>query len=201
MAYTARSSQDIADKRSSRDLALRVHPLTFGVIVFLASELMFFGGLVTSYFVIRSQATLWPPAGVTLSQAPEALGTAFLAFSSLTMLMTTHNMAKRKTDPARVWLAFTIVLGIGYLVVAVRDWMTAPFHIYSNAYGSLYYMMTGIHALHVTAGVILLTILLGNMKMAAFQRDRRAGMEAISYYWHFVFVVWLMIWGTIFIVK
>ena len=201
MPYGARGSQALEDERSSRDLALRTHPLTFGVIVFLASELMFFGGLITSYFVLRSQAALWPPPGVALSQGPEALGTAFLGVSSFTMLMTTHNVAKHRTAVARTWLAFTIVLGLGYLAIAVRDWTTAPFRIDSNAYGSLYYVMTGIHAVHVAAGVVMLAILLGNITMTAFERDRRAGMEAISYYWHFVFVVWVMIWGTIFIVR
>ncbi len=61
--------------------------------------------------------------------------------------------------------------------------------------------MTGFHVCHVTAGVLALVILFGNMQKTAFQRDRRAGAEAIGFFWHFVFIIWLLIWGSIYVVQ
>ncbi len=197
----SRSSMPLTSQRSSRDLALRVHPLVFGVVVFLASELMFFGGMLISYYVIRGLADVWPPPGTKLDTVEAAVGTAFLAVSSGTMLLTTHNLAKGKIGVARVWLAATALLGTAFLLLTVHGWVGSTFHIYDNAYGSLFFMLTGFHALHVLAGVIMLLTLFAGIRMTAFERDRRAGAEAIGYYWHFVFLVWVLIWGTLYVIK
>ncbi len=194
-------SQPLGAHRSSRDLSLRTHPLVFGVVVFLASELMFFGGMITSYFVLRGIAPVWPPPGATLDTAGAAFGTAFLALSSGTMLFTTHELAAGRIARARIWLALTIVLGTAFELLTIHGWIGLPFRISTNAYGSLVFMMTGFHALHVAAGVVMLLALFAGLRMTAFERDRRAGVEAIGFYWHFVFVVWVLIWGTIYVIR
>jgi len=187
--------------RRSRDLALRAHPLVFGVVAFLASELMFFGGFIAAYFSLRTLTTPWPPADVVLDTGPSIVGTAMLACSSLTMLLTTHFLAANRTLLARFWLGATILLGTGFLFIAIDGWLRAPFRVSSHAYGTIYYAMTGFHALHVTAGIVVLTILFVAIRSSAFERDSRAGVEAIGFYWHFVFLVWLVLWGTIYFVK
>jgi cytochrome c oxidase subunit 3 len=77
----------------------------------------------------------------------------------------------------------------------------APFRIDTHAYGSLFFVMTGFHVCHVSVGVLLMVMLFFNMEKAAFQRDRRAGAEAIGFFWHFVFFIWLLVWGSIFVVR
>lgn len=201
MTTSNRASEKIAAPRSSRDLALRTHPLIFGVAVFLASDLMFFGGLLTSYYVLRDNGGAWPPPGVDLDTGEALVGTIFLAFSSATMGATTHYLAARKTNAARFWLGATIVLGCAFEAIAVHGWGGNHFTINSHAYGSLFYIMTGIHALHVLIGILLLALLFFGVRATAFERDDRAGAEAIGFYWHFVFAVWLLIWGTIYYVR
>jgi cytochrome c oxidase subunit 3 len=199
--FQAVATQPVFGKTTSRDLALRTHPLVFGVVMFLASELMFFGSLLAAYFNLRASDSPWPPAGVTLDTLESSIGTGLLALSSLTMALTTHYIAKGATLVARLWLGATMLLGTAFELIALQGWIRAPFRIDSHAYGTIYYALTGFHFLHVAAGIILLGILFASMRMAAFERDNRAGVEAIGFYWHFVFAVWVLIWGTIYFVR
>lgn len=201
MVYQARGAQRITKQTSSKDLALRTHPLVFGVVIFLASELMFFGGLLAAYFNLRSMDVPWPPPGVVLDTVESSIGTLILALSSGTMLFTTHFIAKSRIGLARMWLGATILLGTAFELITLHGWMKAPFRIDSHAYGTTFYALTGFHFLHVFAGIALLAILFVSLKMAAFQRDKRAGVEAIGFYWHFVFAVWILIWGTIYFIR
>ncbi|GAC1417744.1 MAG: hypothetical protein NVS3B16_09980 [Vulcanimicrobiaceae bacterium] len=201
MTYQPRGAQRLAKQTSSKDLALRTHPLVFGVVVFLASELMFFGGLLAAYFNLRSIDSPWPPPGVVLDTVESSVGTFMLALSSGTMLFTTHFIAKNRTGLARLWLGATILLGTAFELIALHGWVKAPFRVDSHAYGTTFYALTGFHFLHVLAGIVLLGILFVGVKMAAFERDQRAGVEAIGFYWHFVFAVWLLIWGTVYFIR
>ncbi len=194
-------SQRIAGPVSSRSLALRTHPLVFGVVLFLASDLMIFTGFIAAYFNLRSLADVWPPHGVVLDETSAAVGTGMLAVSSATMLFATHFLARNKFTLARLWLGVSILLGTSFVLLSYDDWVKRPFHIDTNAYGSLFYTMTGFHVCHVSTGVMLMIVLFFNMEKSAFQRDRRAGAEAIGFFWHFVFLIWLFIWGSIFVVR
>ncbi len=161
---------------------------------------MIFGGFIAAYFNLRSLADVWPPPGVVLDKTSAAIGTALLALSSGSMLFVTHYLARNKFTASRLWLGCSILLGTAFVLLSYHDWVARPFRIDSNAYGSLFYVMTGFHVLHVSAGVLLMIVLFGNMQKAAFQRDRRAGAEAIGFFWHFVFIIWILIWGSIYVV-
>jgi heme/copper-type cytochrome/quinol oxidase subunit 3 len=117
------------------------------------------------------------------------------------MLIVTHYLARNKFGLSRLWLGVTILLGTSFVLLSYHDWTADTFRIDTNAYGSLYYIMTGFHVCHVSAGVLALAVLFGNMHKAAFQRDRRAGAEAIGFFWHFVFIIWLLIWGSIYVIR
>lgn len=184
-----------------RSLPFRAHPLVFGVALFLASELMFFAGLFAAYFDLRSLDPVWPPAGVRLDLVQSSAGTLLLAISSGAMFGMNGALDRRRIGAARVWLGTAIACGIVFLAIALHGWSQNTFTIASNAYGSLFYAMTGFHALHVTVGIVLLIALLFGLRSPAFTADGRAGAEAVSYYWHFVFVVWLGIWGTIYLIR
>jgi len=197
----ALGSQRIDGLVASRELALRTHPLVFGLVLFLASDLMIFAGFIAAYFNLRSLASVWPPSGIVLDETSGAIGTALLAASSLTMLFTTHFLARNQYTIARLWLGTTMLLGVAFVLLSIDGWLKATFHIDTNAYGSLFFIMTGFHVCHVSTGVLLMTMLFFNMRKAAFQRDRRAGAEAIGFFWHFVFLIWLLIWGSIYVLR
>ncbi len=198
--FQARGWQRIEGPTSSRKLALRTHPLVFGLVLFLASDLMIFGGFIAAYFNLRSLADVWPPPGVTLDKASAAVGTVMLGVSSGSMLLVTHYLARNKFTVSRLWLGVSILLGTAFVLLSYRDWLANTFRIDTNAYGSIFYIMTGFHVCHVSAGVLLMIMLFANMRKAAFQRDRRAGAEAIGFFWHFVFLIWLLIWGSIYVI-
>jgi heme/copper-type cytochrome/quinol oxidase subunit 3 len=162
---------------------------------------MFFAGMLTAYYNLRLQTAVWPPRDVHLDLIESSIGTALLALSSGSMLLTTHALARGRFVAGRCALGATILLGIGFLAITLHGWMHATFRIDTHAYGSIYFMLTGFHALHVLAGVLLLALWFAALRTPAFERDERAGGEASGLYWHFVFGVWILIWGTIYLIR
>ena len=184
-----------------RQLAFRAHPLLFGVVIFLSSELMFFAGLFAAYFDLRSGSGAWPPPGVHLSFVEGAAGTALLLLSSLSMVGMTRALDRGGAKAAYGWLFGGIVCAVAFVALTLAGWQEETFGIASHAYGSVYFAMTGFHVLHVVAGIILLTALFFGLRSPALTANHRAGAEAIMYYWHFVFAVWLGIWGTLYFIR
>jgi len=162
---------------------------------------MFFAGLFAAYFDLRSGSAVWPPAGVHLHAIEAAFGTLLLAASSVAMVGMTRALDRRGIEAAYPWLFAGIVSAIVFVAVALHGWQQDTFTIASHAYGSLFFTMTGFHLLHVIAGIALLTVLFFGLRSSALTANNRAGAEAIMYYWHFVFVVWIGIWGTIYLLR
>lgn len=184
-----------------RSIAVRAHPLVFGVVVFLASESMLFAGLLAAWYDVRGMTTPWPPAGTELDFAGATFGTILLGLGSATMGVAQFAATKRRRGLARAMLVLTLFCALAFTYVALRGWSHANFHVDSNAYGTLFYALTGTHLAHLIAGAILLCALSVFLREPAFTRDRHAGVEAIAYYWHFVFVVWLAVYSTIYLVR
>jgi cytochrome c oxidase subunit III len=182
-------------------LTVRGHALVLGVILFLASELMFFAAWFAAYFDLRGRSAHWPPAGVELDTVESSVGTALLALSSLLVLVAIRDVHANRRARARLWLTGTVLCGVLFLAETVHGWSKNAFTFASHAYGSVFYGMTGFHAAHVTAGVVMLAFLTAGVDKPGFTREHAAGAEAISYYWHFVFVVWLGLWATIYFVR
>jgi cytochrome c oxidase subunit 3 len=179
----------------------RVDPLLFGVVLFIASELMFFGGLFASYFYLRGITTPWPPAGVELETIPAALATAVLLASSGTFQLGIRAARRGSSRAMRAWIVLTFVLGAGFLAVQAHDWTTLTFTVSSHAYGTLFYGMTGFHGLHVIGGLLLMLVILGRSAQGAYREGEIRGVEAVGYYWHFVDVVWLALFSTLFLIR
>jgi cytochrome c oxidase subunit 3 len=187
--------------RSLTPLPIRAHPLVLGVVLFLASELMFFAALFAAYYDLRANQTEWPPPMVHLDTSEAAFGTFLLFAASVVMILTTRAMDRGRLKAARWWTASAIVAAVGFVLVAIHGYSNDTFTIATNAYGSIYYAMTGFHLLHVIAGIGVLTALLVGMRSRALLVNARAGAEAMMYYWHFVFIVWLGIFATIYFVR
>lgn len=181
---------------------MRGHALILGMVLFLASELMFFSAWFATYFDLRGHNAVWPPRDVHLDTIESTIGTFFLGISSLFVLLATRRIRKQDWTKARVWLSAAIVCGAVFLAIAVHGWLDNRYGLDTHAYGSVTYGLTGFHALHVTAGLIALCYVLAGVNRSAFVGAEAAGAEAIGYYWHFVFVVWLLgIWPVIYFVK
>ena len=175
-------------------------PLQVGMVVWLASELMFFSGLFAAWFTLRANAAGWPPPGVHLSTARTGAATAVLLASSFTMHLAVA--AARRDDRAGSvrWLGVTVAMGSLFLANQAWEYHTASFHISTDAYGSIFYLMTGFHGLHVIGGLVfLLTIggVIGGRSKAPAART----VEMAAYYWHFVDVVWVAMYTTIYLIS
>jgi cytochrome c oxidase subunit 3 len=184
-----------------RPLAVRAHPLVFGVVVFLASESMLFAGLLAAYYDLRGQAAVWPPPGTQLDVASATFGTVLLGLGSISMGIAQVAANRERRGVARAMLVLTLFFALGFAVVALDDWAKSNFQVNTNAYGTLFYCLTGTHLAHVLAGAVLLLALTIFLGRPAFTADDHAGVEAIAYYWHFVFVVWLAVWSTIYLIR
>jgi cytochrome c oxidase subunit 3 len=178
-----------------------VSPLLFGTVLFLASELLFFGGLFAAYFTLRARTSPWPPAGADLDVALATAGTAILVASSFTMQRGIAGARRGGIGGLRAWTLVTLALGIVFLGVQLYDWSRLDFSVSSNAYGTLFYAMTGFHGLHVLAGLLLLGVVLGRSAQGAYRNGEIDGAEAIGYYWHFVDVVWIAIFTLVYLIK
>jgi heme/copper-type cytochrome/quinol oxidase subunit 3 len=184
-----------------RPIAIRAHPLVFGTIVFLASESMLFAGLLAGYYYLRGYTSPWPPTGTNLDFPGMALGTGLLGFGSVTMVVAQTAAQRKNRIVARAMLVVTILAALGFLYLELNDYYEANFWIDSGAYGTMYYTITGTHFVHVVVGVVLLTAVTVFLRERAFTRAHHAGVEAVAYYWHFVFAVWCAVYATIFLVK
>ena len=168
------------------------------MVLFLASELMFFGGLFAAYFTLRSQTPVWPPAGIELELPLTVAATVLLTLSSFTMSAVTGRTRRDRTGAARRWIVVTFLLGAAFVVIKVYELSTAGFGISSHAYGSLFFTMLGAHGVHLLVGLALLVVLFARLRD---EEGRIGAGEAVGYYWHFVDVVWLAIFATVYLIR
>ena len=176
-------------------------PILFGTILFLASELLFFGGLFGAYFALRAATSPWPPEGVELETVLAAIATALLVLSSGTFHLGLVAARRDRMGGLRAWVALTLVLGVAFLGIQIYDYSALSFEVSSNAYGTMYYAMTGLHGLHVAAGLVLLMLVLVRASRGVYRGGRTDGMHAVGYYWHFVDIVWIALFAVIYFVR
>jgi cytochrome c oxidase subunit 3 len=175
-------------------------PLGVGVVVWLASELMFFSGLFAAYFTLRGVNDVWPPDDVELATARTAVATVFLLASSGTMHLAVVAADRQDRRGAMRWLGVTAALGALFLANLVWEYAEAPFQIDSHAYGSIFYLMTGFHGLHVLGGLVLMGAIIVAIAGGSRAPARRT-VDVCSYYWHFVDVVWVAMFATIYLIR
>ena len=184
----------------ARAPAGRVPLLPLGTVVWLASEVTFFGSLFAAYFTLRSATTgPWPPAGVELETLTSGLATLLLVASSGTMQLAVRAIAAGRRPRFRRLVAVTALLAAAFLANQAREWAAADFGPSSHAFGSAFYVMTGFHGLHVSGGVAAMAVMLGRSASPRFGAEATDAVEVLSYYWHFVDVVWLVMFATLFV--
>jgi cytochrome c oxidase subunit III len=178
----------------------RVPLLVVGIVLFIASEAMFFSGLFGTYYTLRMRATVWAPPSIDVD-ALRLIATAILISSSATMQMASHRVKQGNVPSMRRWILLSFVLGAAFLGFEMHEWLTVPFAIATDSYGSIFFTLTGFHGLHVLAGLTIMLVVLGRSVAGAYGADRHAGVEVLTYYWHFVDVVWVGVFLTIFVVR
>jgi cytochrome c oxidase subunit III len=176
--------------------------LIVGIFLFLGSELMFFASLFGTYFTLRAEAIIWPPLDIELVPLwRPATFTAVLVASSFSMQTADRRIKQGNVASMKRWIWLTIVMGVVFLCGQFWDYFTANFGIETNAYGSAFYTLTGFHAMHVVAGLLVMFVVLGRAATGAYDAEEHAAVEAATYYWHFVDVVWIALFAVLFLLK
>lgn len=177
-----------------------------GMVLFIASEVMFFGGLFGAYFTIRAAATVWPPEGSPALNRPySAVATAILVTSSVFMQLAVWAIRKGDQKWLVRWLAVTLLFGLTFLAMQGNDYYNLAtgegFRLSSGVFGSLFYTLTGFHGAHVFGGAAFISIVALRARNGQFTARYHDTVEMASYYWHFVDVVWIGLFSTFFILK
>ena len=172
-----------------------------GMVVWLASELMFFSGLFAAYYFLRGADSQWPPEGVELGTARAGLFTALLVASSATVHLAGNRAETGDERGTRRWTLVTIVFGAAFLVNQGLEYAALDFTATDHAYGSLFYLMTGFHGAHVLGGLFLLATLLIVATGRSSKAPLPSTMSVAIFYWHFVDVVWVAMFATLYLVR
>jgi cytochrome c oxidase subunit 3 len=191
--------------------------VSVGTIIWLSSELMFFAALFASYFTIRSVSPeLWAQSTEHLNVPFAAGNTTILVLSSLTCQLgvfaaergqvgRTGSVLQVKLWGLREWFVLTYVMGaifIGGQAFEYTNLIHEGITIPSSAYGTMFYLTTGFHGIHVTGGLIAFLFVLGRTFVARrFTHEQAVTAIVVSYYWHFVDVVWIGLFATIYLIK
>lgn len=175
--------------------------MLLGVRLGILSEIMLFGALFAAYFVIRSDAPDWPP--VEGLERPElllpALNTLLLVSSSVTMWMAVRATHRDAHSRMMRWLIVTMVLGAIFLCIQVYEFATNGFGLSDGVFGSTFYTLTGFHGAHVLVGLLLILMVTNRARLGRINAHRDTAIEGVSYYWHFVDVVWLFLFSTLYV--
>ncbi len=189
--------------------------LRYGMIMFIASEVMFFVAWFWAYFdvslypgeAIQFQRTEltgghWPPAGIATFnpfQVP-LLGTMVLLLSGTTVTAAHHLIVEGDREGAKKYLWFTVALGALFSCLQAYEYSHAHFHFGGHIYGATFFMATGFHGAHVLIGTIFLAICAIRLYTPGeLTPERHFGFEAAAWYWHFVDVVWLFLFAAIYL--
>lgn len=179
--------------------------LKFGILLFITSEVFFFLSFFWAFFHSRLCPTLelglhWPPSGVVIFDPFKIplLNTIILLTSGISITWAHHRLLRNNFNQANKRLILTIILGIYFTFLQGLEYLEAEFTISDSAYGSTFYMATGFHGLHVLIGTLFLLICLLRQYNYHFSNFHHFGFEAAAWYWHFVDVVWLFLFISIY---
>jgi cytochrome c oxidase subunit III len=176
-----------------------------GMLLFIASEVMFFGGLFATYFSARASVPVgeWgPPEGAhELDIALAGVLTAILLASSFTMQFGVWAIRRGDVGKMKMWTGITLVLGVLFLLGQLYDYSVLGFSIADSSFGTTFYTLTGFHGAHVFGGVVGLTVILARAMRGQFSSRNHVAVEAVSMYWHFVDVVWIGVFSTIYLLR
>jgi cytochrome c oxidase subunit 3 len=195
------------------NISARIHSLnrpnlvSVGTIVWLSSELMFFAGLFAIYFTARAQnppGVEWPPPPTELN-VPYALAvTTVLVASSFTCQFGVFAAERGDVFGLRRWYLLTLLMGTFFVLGQAYEYVQLVHEgttLSSDAYGTVFYLATGFHGLHVAGGLVAFIYLMIRTKLSKFTPQQATAAIVVSYYWHFVDVVWIGLFAVIYFIR
>ncbi len=172
-----------------------------GMLFFLVSEIFLFGSLFFSYFYLKINNSVWPPAGAKPDTVLAGINTAILLSSSLVVYIASRLIRRNRISPAASVLLLTALMGSTFLGITIWEWTHESFLPWNSAYGAIFYTLTGFHALHVFGGVMMLLALFIRTARGRYSQTNHNAIEVGSLYWHYVDAIWILVFLTLFIIR
>ena len=193
----------------SHDAQGGISNVVLGMLLFLTSEVMFFAGLFAAYFAVRAKAPLWPPLNPETQEAfhVEILplvgpATVLLILSSFTCQFAVWGIRRGDRTAFVRNIAVTFVIGVAFLVMQAIDYAalgSEGLTLASGPYGTTYFTLSGFHGAHVFGGVVMLGVVLYRGMAGQFSARHHDAVEAASLYWHFVDIVWILLFSLLYL--
>jgi cytochrome c oxidase subunit 3 len=178
----------------------RVEPQLLGMLLFIISEVMIFGAFFTAYFFIRVvNSDPWPAHGTELPKVVAGFNTAILLSSSLTIHWALTSIKNGNRFGLKAGMLSTFFLGLTFLFVQINEYVHVGFAPHDSAQGSIFYGLTGLHGAHVTVGLILLGIVTTRAFRGHYSPEEHRGVEVPGIYWHFVDIMWIVVYSTVYL--
>jgi cytochrome c oxidase subunit 3 len=182
------------------NVSSRVEAQFLGMLLFIISEVMLFGAFFTAYFFIRVVGEAdWPAQGEELPKLIAGVNTAVLLSSSFTMHWALEGARNENRQALKVGILTTFMLGLTFLTVQVNEYVHLGFAPHDNAQGTIFYGLTGLHGAHVFVGLTLLAFATIRAFRGHYSAKEHRGVEVPGIYWHFVDVMWIFVFSTIYI--
>ena len=170
----------------------------WGMTLVVATEAMFFVYLLFSYFYLSSMSGAWPPGRVPELRIAGP-NTVILLVSSLTMWWGERGIARGSQTQLRIGLLVTLLLGVAFLALQGVEYHGLEFTPQSNAYGSLFFTITGFHGAHVAVGLLMNLVIQLRAWLGHFDARRHSAVSNVGLYWHFVDAVWLVVFTSLYL--
>jgi cytochrome c oxidase subunit III len=178
----------------------RVEAPTLGMLLFIISEIMIFGAFFTAYFFIRIvNHNPWPAPGTKLPEAVAGVNTAILVSSSLTIHWALTSVKRGNRFGLRAGMLSTFVLGFTFLFVQINEYVHIGFSPGYSAQSTVFYALTGLHGAHVFIGLCILLMVTIRSFRGHYSPENHRGMEVPGIYWHFVDIMWIVVYTTVYV--
>jgi cytochrome c oxidase subunit III len=178
----------------------RVESSLLGMLLFIISEVMVFGAFFTAYFFIRVvQGAEWPAEGTELPKLIAGVNTAILISSSFTLHWAETALKAGNRAGFQAGMFTTFLLGLTFLFIQINEYVHIGFSPQDHAQGTIFYGLTGLHGAHVAIGLTLLLFVVIRAFRGHFSPEEHRGVEVPGIYWHFVDVMWIVVYTTVYI--
>jgi cytochrome c oxidase subunit III len=178
----------------------RVEPQLLGMLLFIISEIMVFGAFFTAYFFIRvAQGDPWPAHGTTLPVGVAGFNTAILVSSSFTIHWAETSIKRGNRFGLKAGMLLTFLLGCSFLFIQINEYANIGFAPQDAAQQTIFFALTGLHGAHVFIGLLLLLFVTIRSFRGHYSAEEHRGVEIPGIYWHFVDIMWLVVYTTVYI--
>ena len=171
------------------------------MLLFIASEVMLFGAFFTAYFFIRVVNEFpWPPEGFHLPKFVAGVNTLILVTSSFTVHWALQSVRRGNRSGLQSGLVLTLLMGLTFLLTQLIEYARIGFAPHDNAFATVFFSLTGLHGAHVFIGLTILFFMTVRSFRGHFTPDHHHGVELAGIYWHFVDVMWIVVYSTVYLI-